>query len=123
METTSQYKVKTVGGASAFRKYRDVFYGDRSIGYVIAAELILLFTQGLPGALGLVLRKKLYPCLFKSTGRGCVFGRNITLRHAHKISLGEGVILDDNSVVDAKGDTNSGIQIGSGVYIGRNTIV
>lgn len=123
METTSDYKVKSVGGASAFAKYRGLFYGDRSSGYIMASELIQLFTQGLPGALGLVLRKNLYPMLFKSAGRGCIFGRNITLRHAHKISLGEGVILDDNSVVDAKGETNSGIQIGNGVYVGRNTIV
>lgn len=123
MDTSSQFKIKNVAGGSAFRKYRDVFYGDRSLGYVLAAELIQLFTQGLPGAAGLVLRKKLYPLLFKSAGRGCVFGRNITLRHAHKIALGEGVILDDNCVVDAKGESNAGIRIGDGVYIGRNTIV
>lgn len=123
MDTNSQFKVKDVGGGSAFGKYRRVFYGDRSLGYVLAAELIQFFTQGMPGAPGLLLRRKLYPMLFKSVGRGTVFGRNITLRHAHKIALGEGVILDDNCVVDAKGETNAGVRIGRGAYIGRNTIV
>ena len=32
-------------------------------------------------------------------------------------------MLDDNSVVDAKGDGNGGITLKSGVYIGRNSIV
>jgi acetyltransferase-like isoleucine patch superfamily enzyme len=123
MASNSDFKVKEVGGGSAFDKYRRLMYGDRSLGYVVGAELLQLFLQGLPGALGIVLRKTFYPALFKSAGRGCVFGRNITLRHAHKISLGEGVILDDNSVVDAKGESNAGVQIGDGVYIGRNTIV
>lgn len=123
MDTSSQFKVKEVGGGSAFAKYRALFYGDASLGHVIAAEIIQLIAQGLPGALGLVLRKVLYPSLFKSVGRGCVFGRNITLRHAHKITLGDGVILDDNCVLDAKGSGNCGIALGNGVFIGRNTIV
>ena len=38
MEERAQYKVKSVGGgSSAFRKYRDVMYGDRGLGYVLAA--------------------------------------------------------------------------------------
>lgn len=35
--------------------------------------------------------------------------RNLTLRHAHKINLGDRVIVDDNAVLDAKGDDNNGI--------------
>jgi small conductance mechanosensitive channel len=33
------------------------------------------------------------------------------------------VIIDDNCLIDAKGDRNAGIEIGSNVYIGRNTTV
>jgi acetyltransferase-like isoleucine patch superfamily enzyme len=33
------------------------------------------------------------------------------------------VVVDDNCLLDAKGDTNRGIAIGSGVFIGRNTIL
>ena len=52
-----------------------------------------------------------------------VFGKNVTIRHPHKIVLGDGVVLDDNSVVDAKGADNSGIVLRDRVYVGRNTIV
>jgi acetyltransferase-like isoleucine patch superfamily enzyme len=61
--------------------------------------------------------------MFRRVGRGVVFGRNVTVRHGRKIEIGDNVIVDDNAVLDAKGDGNRGITIGEGVYIGRNTIV
>jgi len=76
----------------------------------------------LPG-LGLVLRSKLYPMILGSVGRNVVFGVNVTLRHPHKIHIGDNVVVDDNCLLDAKGSTNRGITIGSGVFIGRNTIL
>jgi acetyltransferase-like isoleucine patch superfamily enzyme len=108
---------------SALRKYRDLYYGDLPAGKALQAELILAFAGGLPGAFGLWLRSKLYPALLGAAGRGVVFGRNVTLRHPHKIRLGNNVIIDDNAVLDAKGDSNRGIVIGDNVYVGRNTIV
>jgi acetyltransferase-like isoleucine patch superfamily enzyme len=126
MSESTEFKVKDVmkdAGRSPFRKYRDLFYGNTSLGHVIACELIVTFTAGIPGAFGLFLRKKLYPLMFRKTGRGVIFGRNMTVRHGHKIELGDGVILDDNSVLDAKGESNQGIAVGDGVYIGRHTIV
>ena len=33
------------------------------------------------------------------------------------------MIIDDNCVIDAKGESNAGIRIGNNVFIGRNTIV
>jgi acetyltransferase-like isoleucine patch superfamily enzyme len=33
------------------------------------------------------------------------------------------VVLDDNCLVDAKGESNRGITIGDGVFVGRNTIL
>jgi acetyltransferase-like isoleucine patch superfamily enzyme len=45
------------------------------------------------------------------------------LRHPHKIRIGDNVVIDDNCLLDAKGDRNSGIAIGSGVFVGRNTIL
>lgn len=121
-----EYKFKAAirdGQGSAFAAYRNLCYGDTSLWYVIKSELIVLLTSGMPGALGLWLRQKLYPSLFRKTGRQVVFGRNLTLRHAHKIALGDHVVIDDNAVLDAKGDRNEGIAVGNGVYVGRNTIV
>ena len=45
------------------------------------------------------------------------------LRHPHKIDIGDDVVIDDHCLLDAKGDANHGIRIGSGVFIGRNTIL
>ena len=110
-------------GRSAFRRYRDLCYGTASLWYVLKSGIITCLTSSMRGPLGLFLRTKLYPCLFRKTGRKVLFGRNLVLRHAHKISLGDNVIVDDNCVLDAKGDSNSGIAIGNNVYIGRNSII
>lgn len=126
MTTNSDYKIKGVlkdTRTSAFRKYRDICYGDTSFWYVLKSEIIVTLTAGLSGALGLALRQLLYPGLFKRCGRKVVFGKNLVLRHAHKIELGDRVVLDDNVVVDAKGQSNDGILLGDDVYVGRNTIV
>ena len=69
------------------------------------------------------LRKALYPLLLGSCGRNVVFGQNVVLRHPHKIHIGSNVVVDDNCLIDAKGETNRGIRIGDGVFIGRNTIL
>ncbi len=123
-DSGSDFKFKsTLKQGGAFTAYRSLYYGHSSLWQLIRSELIVTLTSGIPGALGLVLRKGLYPRLFKSTGRKVVFGRNITLRHAHKITLGDNVVIDDGVVLDAKGETNEGITIGDNVYIGRNTIV
>ena len=45
------------------------------------------------------------------------------LRHPHKIRIGDNVVIDDNCLLDAKGDRNSGITIASGVFVGRNSIL
>ena len=75
------------------------------------------------GALGLALRKVLYPLLLGSVGKGVVFGQNVVLRHPHKIRLGDGVTVDDLVVLDAKGASNRGIDVGRFVFLGRGTIL
>ena len=45
------------------------------------------------------------------------------LRHPGKIRIGDNVVIDDNCLLDAKGESNAGIRIGSGVFVGRNTIL
>lgn len=116
---------KTIGNQrmSAFAKYRQVCYGGISLPRLIVAEWVMLVSNSMPGALGFWLRGKLYRRLFGGVGKGVVFGRNMTLRHAHKIRIGNNVVLDDNVVLDAKGGQNQGITIGDSVYVGRNTIV
>ena len=83
----------------------------------------MLASQAVPGALGLALRKTLYPSLLGGCGRNVVFGQNVVLRHPHKIRIGDNVVIDDNCLIDAKGESNRGIRIGDGVFVGRNTIL
>jgi len=110
-------------GKSSREKYAELVVGRPGLGALIAYELVTLVAQPVPGALGLVLRKALYPTLLGSCGRNVVFGQNVVLRHPHKIHVGDDVVIDDNCLLDAKGDSNRGIRIGSGVFVGRNTIL
>ena len=110
-------------GTSARQKYAKLVVGRMGLGALVAYELVMLASQWVPGALGLALRKVLYPKLLGACGRNVVFGQNVVLRHPHKIRIADNVVVDDNCLLDAKGDTNSGIRIGSGVFIGRNTIL
>jgi len=110
-------------GKSASAKYSELVVGRSGIGALIGYELVVMIAQSCPGALGLALRKAMYPMLLGSCGRNVVFGQNVVLRHPHKIHIGDDVVVDDNCLLDAKGQTNSGIRIGNGVFIGRNTIL
>jgi acetyltransferase-like isoleucine patch superfamily enzyme len=108
---------------SSRQKYAELIIGKPGLGAMIKYELIVMVAQPRAGALGLVLRKVLYPALLGSCGRNVVFGQNVVLRHPHKIHIGDNVVIDDNCLLDAKGSTNRGITIGSGVFVGRNTIL
>jgi acetyltransferase-like isoleucine patch superfamily enzyme len=108
---------------SALAKYRALIVGRPGVGALVAYEAVALLAQSVPGALGLLLRKTCYPWLLGSCGRNVVFGQNVVLRHPHKIHIGDNVVVDDQCLLDAKGDANAGISIGSGVFIGRNTIL
>ncbi len=110
-------------GKSQIRKYQNIVIGQTGIFSLIKYELIILLSSWIPGALGLFLRSKLYPLLLGSVGEGVIFGRNVVLRHPHKLHLGDNIVIDDNCVLDAKGTKNQGIFIGNNVFIGRNSIL
>lgn len=109
--------------SSARQKYAALIVGRPGWVALVHYELVMLIAQWVPGALGLALRKWLYPTLLGACGRGVVFGQGVVLRHPHKIRLGDNVVVDDHCLVDAKGETNRGITIGRDVFIGRNTIL
>jgi acetyltransferase-like isoleucine patch superfamily enzyme len=110
-------------GRSAREKYSALVIGRPGWGALLQHECIQLLSQNVPGALGLALRKALFPSLLGACGRNVIFGQNVVLRHPHKIRIGDNVVIDDNCLVDAKGEGNRGITIGSGVFLGRNTIL
>jgi len=107
----------------AFKKYKNLFLGEVSLLYFLKYELIITIFSSISGDLGFALRKIFFPKLFKKTGKGVVFGKNMTIRHPKKIEIGNNVVFDDNTVIDAKGNNNKGIKFGNNVVIGRNTII
>lgn len=109
--------------SSARAKYSELVVGRPGWGALLAYEFAQLLSQHVPGALGLALRKVLFPRLLGACGSNVIFGQNVVLRHPHKVRIGDDVVIDDNCLIDAKGDGNAGIVIGSGVFIGRNSIL
>lgn len=124
MEAT-KFKVKDIGQDKMprWQQYAALTLGKTDGLSLLKYELIMLFCNSLPGALGLYLRSKLYSGLLGAVGNNVVFGRGVTLRHPHKICIGSNVIIDDYCVLDAKGGEHSSITLGDGVFIGRNSIV
>jgi acetyltransferase-like isoleucine patch superfamily enzyme len=108
---------------SPLQKYRQLVVGHKGFWFLLKYELILLICSGMPGALGLWLRSKLYPSLMGKVGKNVIFGENIVLRHPRKVFIGDNVTIDSNCVLDAKGEDNEGIFIGNGVFVGRNSIL
>ncbi len=126
MSEPKRFKVQSeIAGEkeSSLRRYQDLIIGSRSIWDLFLYEFVQLFASWVPGALGLVLRKKLYPLLLGSCGSGVVFGRDVVLRHPKKIRIGSGVIIDDGVLLDAKGGDTSGIELDDEVFIGRGSIL
>jgi acetyltransferase-like isoleucine patch superfamily enzyme len=110
-------------GKSSRQKYAELIVGQPGVGALLKYELVMMLSQARVGALGLALRKSLYPRLLGACGRDVVFGQNVVLRHPHKIRIGSNVVIDDNCLLDAKGERNRGITIGDGVFVGRNSIL
>jgi acetyltransferase-like isoleucine patch superfamily enzyme len=110
-------------GKSCAERYAELVIGETGFWSILKYEMITLLCSKVPGALGLLLRSKMYPWLFKRCGRNVMFGCDIVLRHPNKISIGDDVIIDDNCLLDAKGIDNKGITIGNGCFVGRNSIL
>jgi acetyltransferase-like isoleucine patch superfamily enzyme len=104
-------------------RYRDLVVGSEAgWGALVHFELVTALAGNLPGALGLAVRGALYRGLFRKLGRGAALGRGIALRHPLRISIGDGVMIDDLCVLDARGSA-AGIEIGDGALVSRDTIL
>ncbi len=115
----SEYK-RLKSKKSFYEKYVDIFVGTKSLFKFIKYEIIITLFSNIPGAIGLFLRKIFYRFIFKKVGKGVVFGRGMTIRHPYKIEIGDNCVFDDNTVLDAKGDDESGISIGKNFILARN---
>jgi acetyltransferase-like isoleucine patch superfamily enzyme len=110
-------------GESRRGRYQQLMIGRSGWGPLVHYELVMTLAGPMPGALGLLLRSRLFPGLLGRCGRNVFFGTGVVLRHPHKIRIGNNVVIDDGVVLDAKGRSNDGITIGDGVFVGRHSII
>ena len=111
------------GKASPLKTYRRLTVGDAGFLHFLRYELATCLFGPLPGGLGFYLRKKFYAKLFKNVGRGFILGRNVIIRNARNIEIGNNVTIDDNCVIDGRGAGPEGVVIGDDVLINRNCMV
>jgi len=110
-------------GKSPARLYRDLTFGEVSFFKFLLCELMTFLFGPIPGGMGLFLRRKFYPFMFKKCGRGLIIGRNSVFRHPSKICIGTNVTIDDNCLIDARGSLQNGMIIEDNVLINRNTTI
>ena len=111
------------GKVSPVKMYRSLTTGQQGWGYFFVYEFLTCLFGPMPGALGFFFRKKLYPLLFKSSGKGLIIGRNVVIRHPRSITLGDYVTIDDNCLIDARGSGPDGIVFSDEVILNRNSMV
>ena len=121
--TTELQSLMTSNKVGSMRKYRRLVLARHSLIALAKYELLTGLFGHMPGALGLVLRRLFYRFLFGKVGKGAIIGRGVILRHPEKIILGDNVAIDDNCVLDARGDSESAIIIDNEVIIARNSIL
>lgn len=104
---------------SSLQKYQDTVIGQRSLAALLRHELLTLLLGPLPGLLGLGLRRLFYPAQFGQVGSKPVFGHHLTLRGAHRIFIGNNVVIDDHVLLSFRGEDEQSLRIGSNVLIAR----
>lgn len=108
---------------SPFFLYRKLTFGSGNLIRFMFYELITSCLGPLPGAIGIYLRRKIYPLLLGECGTGLIVGRDTVMRHAGKIRIGNNVTIDDNCLLDARGATGEGMIIGNNVIINRGCCI
>jgi acetyltransferase-like isoleucine patch superfamily enzyme len=116
-------KKLAAAGQSPFRTYRDLTVGQAGIAKFIWYEIAISLFSGMPGGLGFLMRKMVYPSMFKASGRGLIIGRNVVIRNPQNIMIGNHVTIDDNCLIDARGAGDEGLVLEDGVIVNRNCMI
>lgn len=111
------------GNGSLLNRYQSKALGDFSLWRLARYEAGNMIAGNMSGAIGYVLRKWMLRGLFKKTGQGLILGRGIVIRHPGKISLGDRVAIDDQTLLDAAGAGDKGIILENDVIISRNCVI
>jgi len=122
--TPQQQQLRADSG-SGLQKYKNVVGSELSWLSFIGFEIYQLLFSNLSGLLGYGLRRLFIPCLTQGSAKKAAIGKNVQIRQPQRLTLGSGVIVDDNVVLDVrlKDNQDSGITIGDNVFIGRDSII
>lgn len=105
------------------KKYSRRAVGSERISDLLLYEFLELFVMWIPGALGFAVRGLLLRLLFKETGGKNYFSSHITVRGGKKITIGSSVFIDSYVTLDVKDVKAKGIEIGSGTFIERFSVI
>lgn len=113
---------------SALARYNHFFAGHPNLWGMLRYELITSTLQNRTGALGYLLRAKLYRRLLspQGRGRGLNWGLGVALRHPGKMALGDHTAIDDHVLLCARGapdHAQPSFSIGAGSLVGRFTVI
>ena len=111
------------GHESAIHKYQDFFVGCRGLWPMFKYVAIIGLCDEGSGPAGYLMRNKLYPKLIGRAGRGVQWGRHVTLRCPTHMEIGEGTMVDDDVLLDARGVSGGGFRIGPRVLIARQCLI
>ena len=109
------------GGAIGL--YQDMMVGRRSWVKLLQHEILVSLGGALPGALGLAFRKVFWKHLFAACGGSAVFGRGVVLRQPLKMKIGARLLVDDDTLLDAKVAPVGGFELGDDVLISRGCTI
>jgi maltose O-acetyltransferase len=87
--------------------------------HLVAEEYLGFLFSHLPGMEGILLRRVVYRRLFKKLGKSSLIYSGVHLTHTYGIEAGDFLSINTGALLDGRG----GIDIGSGVMIGPNTVI
>ena len=111
-------------GTSSRAKYAELVVGRPGLGALLKYELVVTLGAGAGRArwAWCCARRCIRGCSDRAAATSCS-ARTSCCGIRTRFTSAATSSIDDNCLLDAKGESNRGIRIGDGVFIGRNTIL
>lgn len=103
---------------SKLKLYLDKYVDSCSLLDLIKYELAVSFGSKIPGGIGILLRKYLSRMVLNKIGRGSLIGYGFSVKSPKSVSIGEGTLIDDYCLFNAKTTSMKGLKIGNKCVIG-----
>jgi acetyltransferase-like isoleucine patch superfamily enzyme len=103
--------------------YMELTVGRVGFWRFLEYELLTSVVGSMAGASGYLMRRMLYPRLFRRCGHRPIFGRDVVIRYPRNIDVGDNVTIDDYALLDGRGAVPAGIVIEDNVVVNRNCML